>query len=73
MKQPKVVKKRRTPRDGEKTLAVKWTAQKFSVSTQYVYAVLVGSFNSGIADDIIKAFKIKYNELKSIMNYELEP
>lgn len=65
MKQPKIVKKKRTARDRAKTLAVSWTAQKFSVSTQYVYGVLVGSFTSASADEIKTAFDKKYSELKS--------
>jgi hypothetical protein len=66
MKQSKVTKKNHV-RDRSKTQAVNWTASKFKVTSAYVYGVLAGTFNSGIADEIKKSFNEKYNELKIIL------
>lgn len=54
-------------RDREKKQAVVFVATKFDVTEQYVYGVLRGTFNSGIADEIKQLFNQKYSELKKVL------
>lgn len=60
--------KKHPPRDREKTQAVNWVAKKFAVSSQYVYGILNGLYTNGQADDIKKAFFLKYDQLKKILS-----
>jgi hypothetical protein len=64
---PKVEKKKRVIRDRNKTTTVEWVAEKFEVSTAYVYAALRGDRTDGITDEIKVAFNKKYSQLKNAL------
>lgn len=45
--------------------AVKWVSRKYNVSEGYVYNIDSNSnLNGGLADEIRKAYRAKYEELK---------
>lgn len=59
--------KKFSPRDPQRTAAVKWVAKKMGISTAYVYEIISGKFEGGISPEIRKAYNHKYSELKSIL------
>lgn len=61
--------KNRKKYDNKRVSAIKWTAERFDVSEQYVRAIDINSsITSGRADDIRKAYRKKYEELKKVLS-----
>lgn len=54
--------------DRVRTLAVYAVAKEFGVTTSFVYSVLNGTFKSGKADDVKKAYKTAYNKIQEAAN-----
>jgi hypothetical protein len=51
--------------DPFRSLAVKWVARQFNCSESYVYRIeSEPNLNGGVADEIRKAYRAKYAELK---------
>jgi len=55
-------------RDPQKTIAVKWVASKWHVTNAYVYDIINGKYDGGEADNIRRAYRQKYEELKAILS-----
>jgi hypothetical protein len=54
--------------DPIRALAVKYVVKKFDVSEMYVYKIAADSNRTGgLADEIRKAYRAKYAELKEII------
>lgn len=56
------------PADPFRTLALRWTAKQFNCSESYVRRVDKElNLNGGVADDIRRAYRAKYEELKQVV------
>jgi hypothetical protein len=54
--------------DPFRALAVKWVSRKYDVSEGYVYNIASNSnLYGGLADEIRKAYRAKYEELKQTL------
>lgn len=61
-------KDRKKRYDSVRAQAIKWTAQKHDVSREYVRAAIYGTSNGGRTEEILRAFRAKYAELKQVLS-----
>ncbi len=64
----KGTQKKAASRDRIKTQVVAWIAQEYKVDKNYIYAILRGDFNYGIAEEVKKDYAAKYAELESVLS-----
>lgn len=60
-------KARKKPYDSTRAQAIKWTAEKYQVSREYVRAAIYGTANGGRTEEILRSFRSKYAELKEVL------
>lgn len=53
--------------DSVRPIAIKWVADKYKVSREYVRAAIYGTCKGGRTDELKKAFDTKYAELKAVI------
>lgn len=54
--------------DRTRAMAIKWTAEKFGFTREYVRSIVNGHVSTENADKALKAFKAKYEELEQILS-----
>lgn len=60
------VKKKRY--DSTRAVAIKWTAEKYGVSREYVRAAIYGTANGGRTEEILRTYRAKYRELEEALS-----
>lgn len=54
--------------DGVRAVAIKWTADKFGVTREYVRAAIYQTSTGGRTEEILRAYRQKYQELKQVLS-----
>ncbi|GCD76670.1 MAG: hypothetical protein ACK4EX_02325 [Thermaurantimonas sp.] len=67
MQSTNVLKPTVAKRDRIKTEVVKWLAAKYKVSKNTIYCILRGEFNSPIEEEVLRDYRLKYNEIKKAL------